>query len=719
MEWAPGVALGPYVLVARIGAGGMGEVWKAQDTRLARHVAIKRLLGAHTHRFAQEARAISALNHPNICQIYDVGPDYLVLEYIEGDTARGPMAPEAVARLAVQIASALEEAHARGILHRDLKPANILINASGTPKLLDFGVAKLLAAEGDATLTGEGTVVGTAAYMSPEQAEGQPLDARSDIFSFGAVLYELLSGARAFAGETAAQVISAVLRAEPPPLQTDAALQRIVRRCLRRNPSDRFRTATELRDAVESFRGPTKVNAPSVAVLPFANMSADPENAYFSDGLAEDIINALAQIPGLKVTARTSAFAFRDKAQDIRAIAETLDVGTILEGSVRRAGSRVRVTAQLIDASDGYHLWSERFDRELADIFAVQDEITAAIVQALQGALAPERLAQRRYAPNVASYEAYLRAVHETQKLTPEGMAQARGWFEQAIALDSQFALAHSMYGFLHALLANYSIVPAHEAMPRARSEAQRALAIDPSLPDAHAMLGVVAAIYDYDWTGAQREFALAMAEEPVPAQVRRHYALYYLLPVGRCDEAVEECRRGLEDDPLNLLARVRYAQCLQAADRDQDAFAELRRILELDDTVWFIPFILGLHEMEVGRVREALVLAERAATLAPWNHSARGLLAAACDLNGHTARAEELLAKLRPGDVYGTPLGLATFNLARGDVDGAASWMERVAAERHPAIFFSLRAHARVLLRSARWPGLAKLLNLPIARPG
>jgi eukaryotic-like serine/threonine-protein kinase len=351
----------------------MGEVWKARDTRLDRIVAVKRLKGQHSARFEQEARAIAALNHPNICTLHDVGPDYLVMEYIEGKPLAGKRPQDEAVGLAMQIASALEEAHGQGILHRDLKPENILVTAKGTAKLLDFGLAKL-AADGDATQTLG--IAGTPLYMSPEQAEGKALDARSDVFSFGSVLYEALTGQRPF------DSLAAVLRDEPAPLQSPA--WDIVKRCLVKKPGDRFQSMAEVRVALEQIRAKPAEQQPSIAVLPFANMNADREQEYFSDGLAEEILNGLAQVQGLKVIARTSSFAFRGKEQDITKIAETLRVGTILEGSVRRAGSRLRVTAQLIDAADGSHLWSQRYDREMADVFAIQDEISAAIVDALK-----------------------------------------------------------------------------------------------------------------------------------------------------------------------------------------------------------------------------------------------------------------------------------------------------------------------------------------------
>ncbi|HWE49679.1 MAG TPA: protein kinase, partial [Bryobacteraceae bacterium] len=368
-----GTRLGPYEIVLRIGEGGMGEVWKARDTRLDRVVAIKRLKAEHSSRFERESRAIAALNHPHICQIHDVGPDYLVLEYIEGKPLQGPMPVSQALHAALQIASALEAAHNSGILHRDLKPANILMAKSGA-KLLDFGLAKL-SSESDATTL---AVAGTPLYMSPEQAEGKALDERSDIFSFGAVLYEMIAGHRAF------ESLAAVLRDDPAALEAPPEILRVVARCLAKNPAARFQSVAELRETLQQCAKQPADLKPSIAVLPFANMSSDKENEYFSDGLTEEILNLLAKIPGLKVIARTSSFAFRGKEQDIRRVAEALAVGTVLEGSVRKAGSRIRITAQLINAQDGAHLWSERYDRELTDVFEVQDEIAAAIAGALK-----------------------------------------------------------------------------------------------------------------------------------------------------------------------------------------------------------------------------------------------------------------------------------------------------------------------------------------------
>src|SRR5687768_7733638 len=324
MHLTPGTRLGPYTIESLIGSGGMGEVYKAHDERLNRTVAIKRMITDDVSRFQSEARAIAAINHPHICQIYDVGPDYLVLEYLQGEPLGGPVTRDEAVRLASQIADGLQSAHERGILHRDLKPANVIVLRHGETshaKVLDFGVAQLTSSDLDATRTAAGQVSGTPAYMSPEQASGKPLDARSDVFSFGAVLYELLAGTRAFTGDSTAQIFSAVLRDDPAPFEAPATLQQIVKRCLAKDPDRRFQTMTEVRQALQHLTPPSDDVTASIAVLPFANLSADRENEYFGDGLAEEIINLLAQVQGLKVIARTSAFSFKGRNEDIRKIA--------------------------------------------------------------------------------------------------------------------------------------------------------------------------------------------------------------------------------------------------------------------------------------------------------------------------------------------------------------------------------------------------------------
>ena len=714
--------LGPYEVVSLLGVGGMGEVWKARDTRLGRLVAIKRLTSAHSDRFQHEARAIAALNHPHICQIHDIGPDYLVLEYIDGDPLRGPMPPAEAIRLASQIAGGLEEAHRRGILHRDLKPANIIVTGRGVSadgpsssiaKLLDFGLAKLVSADAEATRTGDGIVSGTAAYMSPEQAEGKPLDVQSDIFSFGAVLYELLSGQRAFAGASTIAVLSAVLRDDPKPLQTLPVLDRIVRRCLQKQPAQRFQTMSEVRGALDhaatTLIAEPISGQPSIAVLPFDNMSADKTSEYFSDGLAEEIIHALAQIPGLNVAGRTSSFFFRDKDVEFGEIGRKLNVEHILEGSVRQAGNRVRVTAQLIKVADGFHVWSERYDREMTDIFAIQDEITHAIATALRMRLSGEPVAARPFTPDLRAYEAYLKSRDYWSKPSPESLALVKASLEHAIALDPKFALAHSMLGIYYTMLANLGSRASREVIPLARAAELEALRVDPSLPEAHALLGVCDGI-DYEWRAAEQHWRLAMAREPVSRDVRFWYGNHYLLPVGRVAEAVEAMRWGLQLDPLNLLYRHHLAVGLRHAGRLEDAEVELRKVLEIDGNFPMALETLGAICAHQGRLEEALSLTERAYGFTPWASPTVGQLAALLVRSGATGRANVLIEKLQRGEVCGASAGLAVCHAMCGEFDRAAEWAERAIEERHPLLVRTLRP----LLAGPRWSALARKMNLP-----
>jgi len=720
MNISAGTMLGPYEVVSLLGVGGMGEVWKARDTRLGRMVAIKRLSTAHGDRFAQEARAIAALNHPHICQIHDIGPDYLVLEYLEGETLRGPLPPAEAIRLSRQIVSALEEAHAKGILHRDLKPANVMITgrsadqpASSTAKLLDFGLAQLSNAAPDATRTATGTVVGTPAYMSPEQAEGKSLDARSDIFSFGAVLYELLSGHRPFSGTSTIAILSSILRDEPLPIQAPPALEHIVRRCLQKPLGQRFQTMTDLRIALEQAAMPSRPTAierqPSIAVLPFADMSVDKANAYFSDGLAEDIINALAHLPGLKVAGRSSSFFFRDKNVEFAEIGSRLNVEHVLEGSVRQSGNRIRVTAQLIKVADGFHVWSERYDREMTDVFAVQDEVTTAIAAALQMKLSLETAVRRPYTPNLRAYEAYLKSRDYWLKQKPDSLWQVKESLEHAIELDPKFALAYSMLGVYYTMLANLGIRPAREVIPLSRAAELAALRVEPTLPEAHAILGVCDGI-DYEWNEAERRWRLAMSLEPVSRDVRFWYGNHYLLPIGRIAEAIEAMTWGLELDPLNLLYRHHLAVGLRHAGRVEDAESELRKVLEIDENFPLALDTLGALCAHRGRFEEALTLTERAYALAPWASPTIGQLASLLVRCGATSRAGALLEQLQRGEVCGAPAGLAVFHAMNGEFDRAMKCAGHAIDERHPLLVRTLRP----LLTDPQWSILARQMNLP-----
>jgi TolB-like protein/tetratricopeptide (TPR) repeat protein/predicted Ser/Thr protein kinase len=721
MTLKPGTQLGPYEILAPIGAGGMGEVWKARDTRLGRIVAIKKVKEQHSERFKQEARSIAALNHPYICQLHDIGEDYLVLEYIEGKPISSPMPEKEAVRLSIQIATALEAAHKKGIIHRDLKPANIMVTDEGSVKLLDFGLAKLYEQDAsESTLsmadnppTQTGAILGTVAYMSPEQAQGQTADARSDIFSFGLVLYEMLSGRRAFYGHSTSEVMAALLRDEPPALKASPPIEKIVRRCLAKQLSGRYQTMSEVKAALEQvFAEKATVTVvepqPSIAVLPFVNMSGDKEQEYFSDGLAEEIINALTHIPGLQVIARTSAFAFKGKQEDIRRIAEMLGVANILEGSVRKAGNRIRVTAQLIAAADGTHLWSERYDRDLTDVFAIQDEIAAAIVGILEVKLSVGPEVKKRHEPNPAANEAYLKARYLWGKHQPEFVARSKEYLEQAIALDPRFALAHCGYADHILFFAGSGYLPAHEAMPRMREEARKALEIDPSLPEAHAMLGIVAAGYDYDWKEAERCFHLAMAHDPVLPLVRQWYGFMYLLPIGRTEEAVRQCKLGVQEDPLNVIARTSLGAALMNAQRLADAQVELHKVLEFGENHPSPLLFLALTYARQEKWAEALYIAEKATPMLPW---IIGILAGVLKRMGEVDRSEKLVQKLMSSENYDVPIGLSLFYLVCGEIDRAAEWWEKVIEQRSTLA----TNFGSVFFRStSRWPELARLMNLP-----
>ncbi len=697
----------------------MGEVWKARDTRLDRTVAIKCLSSQYAGRFEQEARAIAALNHPHICQIFDIGPDYLVLEFVSGKPLRGPLPAAEALRLANQIASALEEAHRRGILHRDLKPDNVIVTEAGA-KLLDFGLAKI-AAPFDADMTRTAMLAGTPAYMSPEQARSQSLDARSDIFSFGALLYELLSCKRPFAGETVLDILNAVASSDPAPLDTPA--WPVVKRCLAKDPSQRFQTALELKQALESALAALSVPAisarasapiPSIAVLPFANMSGDREQEYFSDGLTEEIINALANVPSLKVIARTSAFAFKGQNVDIRKIAETLGVANVLEGSVRRAGNRIRVTAQLIEASDGTHLWSERYDRQMEDVFAVQDEISAAISSALKLKLTLEPANRRRYQPNLRAYEAYLKYRYYQFGFTPDSLRLSRECLDHAIALDPDFALPYVGLADNYLALTVIGAAPAETMFPM-RQAAARALELDPDLPDAHAMLGILAGPFNLDWAEAKRHFRLAMAREPVPVHIRIWYSAFHLLPLGLLHEAHESVLRALEEDPLDKVTHWNLAIVLQALGRQEEALATHRRTLELDPNFSPVLEALSTYYAVNGRIVEARECAEKAFSIAPLLRS-RGLLAGVLCRAGETSRSQSLLESI-PTGARGA-MARFLYHLACGEFDAAVEQAAAMFDDRQPTASFQVRSNSHLLSRSSQWPALLRKLNLPETPP-
>jgi len=696
----------------------MGEVYKARDTRLGREVAIKVSAERFSDRFEREARAVAALNHPHICTLHDVGPNYLVMEYIDGAPLRGPLPLEKALPLALQVVSALEEAHRKGVVHRDLKPSNILVTASGV-KLLDFGLAKIEppvapASEETLTATQAGTVLGTAAYMSPEQASGKPADPRSDIFSFGAVLYELVSGERAFRGETLVSTLAAVLHKEPEPLAwPDVA--RIVARCLHKSPADRFQTAAELKAALAQVK--VEEPSPSIAVLPFANLSSDKENEYFSDGLAEEILNALTQLPGLRVVARASAFAFRGREHAIREIADKLRVDTVLHGSVRRSGNRIRVTAQLIRVNDESQLWSERYDRELRDVFDIQDEIAQAIVEKLKvklGAKTGQPLV-KRYTENLEAHSLYLKGNFHLYRFAPEDMERAREYLEQAVTLEPGYAPAWVQLADYHIARAAHAVAPPQHELPRAREAALRAVAADDTLAEAHAAHGFLEAFDGTRWMEGLRRFEIALRLNPASARTHFWHGIV-LHDLGRVEEALAAEARAVGLDPLSPLFHVYYALFQVWFGQPGEALKHARQAIEIDKNSGMGMAVLGEACAAQDRFEEAIAWLEKARQTLQTEYWPSGCLGAAYVGGGRRSDAQRLLAELekkRSGQ-YVSTASMAMIAAALGSVDAAFFWMETSIQERDPNLLFEIRSpHFRVLHADARYGQILRHANL------
>ncbi len=690
MSLAPGTRLGPYEILAVIGAGGMGEVYKARDTRLDRIVAIKQLKGQHTARFQQEARAIATLNHAHICQIYDVGPDYLVLEYVDGSPVRGPLGVEEAVRLAIQIAEALDAAHRRGILHRDLKPGNVQVTESGV-KLLDFGLAKLLVPPSDTDVTNsvEGTVLGTAAYMSPEQAQGKAVDARSDIFSFGAVLYEMLSGTQAFNGGSMVDILSAVVRDEPAPLHAPEALARIVRRCLHKSCTERFQTMAEVHAALKQVSLASKETQPSIAVLPFVNRSGDADNEYFSDGLSEDLINALSRMPGLKVASRTSAFRFRGSDLDIRQIARQLDVAKVVEGSVRRAGARLRVTAQLVEAESGYQLWSERYDRQMADVFEIQDEIVASIMKAVVPALLGEAAhAVERPTENTEAYELYLKGRHYWHQRSPSTLRLATKCFEQAIELDPQYALAYAGLADCYGILRVYGWISADNGRPPARAAMTKAVAIAPLLSEVNFSRAFYTFFFERNWRDAGPYFQKAVDINPRSSMAQVYYGIFLAME-GRADEAAAQTILARQLDPLSPLIHTLASTALCALWHFEEGERAALHVLELQPDYLIGLWFRGLAQCGLGRNSQAIDALERAITLsrAPLYVGLLGLAYARAGRRDDAIRLLRELEDRGSRGEYVPAFALLSIHAGLGDVPAIRDTLARLVAEPTPPL--------------------------------
>jgi eukaryotic-like serine/threonine-protein kinase len=731
-----------YRITRKLGAGGMGEVYLAEDMRLGRQVALKFLPASYQYdpdrraRFLKEARAASALRSPYIAAIYDIGEQdgqmFLVMEYVEGELLatrieRSRPAPREAVEIAEQIADALDEAHALGIVHRDVKSANLILTPRGLIKMLDFGLAKVSEVPGKSNSsdyttplgqqTAAGIVLGTVTYMSPEQALGRAIDGRTDIFSLGIVIYEMLAGRLPFTGASATEIIDHILHSEPPPAShvntnTPAELERIVRKCLEKDRDRRYQSARELaidlrnlkRDmdsgavatsglVTQSYPGQparrtrSRRAIDSLAIMPLTNESRDPETEYLADGITESLINNLSQLARLRVMARSTVFRYKGHDVDPLALGIELGVRAILIGRMLQRGDTLIIKVELVDTSDGSHLWGENYNRSMADIFAVEADISSVISEKLRLQLssAQKKKLAKRHTNKTDAYQLYLRGRFYWNKRTTESLLRGVEYFNQAIAADPDYALAYAGLADSYNILASYSALAPTEAFPKARAAATQALQLDERLPEAHASMAFVTFGYSWDFKQADREFKCALELSPGYAVAHQWYALY-LAAMGRMDGAVAEIHRAEQLDPLSLPIMTNKGWILYLARRYDEAAAMLAKALELD-----ADFVLAHRRL--GQVYEARHMFaearreyEKCLSLAPMDVESLAALGHAYAAGGEVTRAREIIGQLKMSATYRyVPAYLiAVIHIGMGEADAAFAWLERAFEERY-----------------------------------
>jgi serine/threonine protein kinase/tetratricopeptide (TPR) repeat protein len=759
---AAGTMLGPYRILAPLGAGGMGEVYRAMDTRLGRDVALKVLPEAFAGdadrlaRFEREARTVAGLSHPNIVVLHSIedveGAHFLTMELVEGhgldqEVIPGGLPLARLLDLGIALADALAAAHAKGVVHRDLKPANLMVTREGRLKVLDFGLAKLAPMGAELVTTHAptlaspistlGQVVGTVPYMAPEQIRGETVDARTDLFAMGVVVYELAAGRRPFGGATTADIISAILRDEPERLtrvraDLPAELDRILAHCLEKEPRARFQAALEvlaelrcLQRAMESGGAPAQRprGIASIAVLPFVNRSHDADDEYFSDGLADELLNMLAKIRGFRVAARTSSFHFKGMNPTIAEVGSALHVDTVLEGSVRKAGNHVRISVQLARVSDGYQLWSEIYDRTLGDIFAVQDDITGSVVKQLRTTLLGEdedsdarreldaelvRAAKGR-GNNAEAYRLYLQARYFLERRTREDVVKGIAYLQEVLALDPEHALAWAELGGAYATEADLGWSPGEEGYARARGAVLCSLALEPDLAEGHAHMAGIQTIHDWDWRGADASARRALQLAPGNALALRRAGMLAVV-VGRIDDGLALTRRAVEQDPLSASAYSYLGMALHAADRLAEAEGACRKGLELSPQRNGMHAALAYLLAAQGHDDEALAECLRE----PLDASRLSTLVLVHELAGRRSESDaalkELVEKCDPDPAY----ALAEVHALRGEADEAFECLTHAYAKRDGSLI-EVKAipRFRSLYGDPRWEAFMRKMGL------
>lgn len=728
-----------YRIQKKLGAGGMGEVYLAEDTRLGRQVALKFLPASYQYdserrtRFLKEARAASALRSPNIAAIYDIGEHdgamFIAMEYVEGEVLsqridRRTLPTGDVIDIAMQIADALDEAHSLGIIHRDIKSSNLIVTERGLVKMLDFGLAKMLqpgrsidSADPTVAIGGQtavGVVLGTVSYMSPEQALGRDLDQRSDIFSHGVVIYEMLTGRLPFEGASATEIIDCIIHKEPIAIarfnyDVPPELERIVRKCMEKDRERRYHSAREvsidlrnlLRDSATSAvtnaaavrktqstrRGRSRKAIDSLAILPLINAGGDPDTEYLSDGITESIINNLSQLPKLRVMARSTVFRYKGKEVDPQRAGQELSVRAALTGRVLQRGDLLIIKAELVDTEDGSHLWGEQYNRKLSDIFTIEEEISREISDKLRLKLngAEKKQLTKRYTENTDAYQLYLKGRFYWNKRTPEGLKKGIEYFQQAFDSDPGYALAYAGLADSYNILVSYSALAPHDAFPKAKLAATRALEIDGRLAEAHTSLAFVKFGYDWDWKEAERGFKQAIRLNPGYAFAHNFYAVL-LSALGRFDEAFVHIKNARELDPLSLPINTNLGWLLYLARRYDEAIEQYLKTIDLDEGFPLAHRRLAQTYEQNQRYSEADAEFQKAVALSGEDielRSARGHFYAVV---GETSKAHEVLTQLEDfaKSRYVPSYLVARIYLGLGDIDRAFELLEKAVDERY-----------------------------------
>ena len=736
-----------YQIENEIGRGGMATVYLAEDVKHGRKVAIKVLreeiaARSEPQRFLREIRIAARLTHPNILPLYDsgelAGRLFYVMPFVAGENLRVRLererrfsADEAI-RIARMVAEGLDYAHRQGVVHRDIKPENIML-VEGQPVVADFGIARALTAleAGGQSLTGAGMAVGTPVYMSPEQAgTAGPVDGRSDQYSLACVVFEMLTGRPPFQG---ANVLATLARhaTEPPPRvrgevpEVPPSVEHALLRALAKEPTQRFATMSEFARAltstavpVSSLESEVEGNRPTtIAVLPFVNASPSAENEYFSDGITDELINALSKVEGLLVVSRTSAFAYKGKALDVRTIGGQLGVTVVLEGTVRRFGDRLRITAQLINVFDGRLLWSEKYDRAAEDLFQIQDEIAETIVRTLRATLLRDlgRPEPRRYTPSLDAWNLYLKGRYFWNIRTSDGVRQAIQLFEEAIREDPNFALAYTGLADSYALGVDYSDAPVSVGLRRAKEEALKALSLDDTLAEAHASLAWVAFIHEWDWETAGREYRRAVELDPRYPSARQWYA-WYLTAMGRTAESLAEARQAVALDPASISIR-RSLGWIHYYAREPDASIDhVRKAIIANPTQQESHYILGQALMMKGRYAQAKTAFSEAAGPDRSHTNALAGMGRVAVLEGKVAEARGILEELyhKARERYVSPVDFAKLHNELGDMDEAFRWMDKAVEDRRGwLVYLNVEPAVDNLRSEPRFQSLLKRMKL------